>query len=1718
MIETKIIDLIEIGDSVQKTYIYSKPFMIKFFSFFRTMLKFQQDNIFLIFVLRLYYYFQFILIPVSKIDSDDDSLFKFLKTIKKLIFIPEIVNSKKSFIIILSFIYFYCILLLSNIIYLMLNYNNLKIKQNLLKILNFLNLLLINTFLCPIINILLLTTKCTKNYHIFLNIKCYSNIGHMIIVIVSIIFLFFIIIYSILLSIYYYEIGSVKGLKCLYRINSNLEIYSNLFSILCFYYSYLLQYYFDESQFKYIIIDRAIIFINTFFFTIYSYKKVLYYDNKINNLNIISWALISWYIFCLILKKLFLFTNCILLVIIGWIIISIIVFILNASKNEFYLTEYNVLDAKNIKDIEMFTNNLLKITMDSSIKSKTLLIGLINTLNDYFENNSEVFDKFKKFKTNKFLINKYGGPGELLFDIYNIIYLIYTYYLDKSELKNEIFLVFSYFLCSKLKNMTYALYLCSKVKLQTHKLIYLKFLLIEDLVENFTSKLTKKAYIKDTLKNVEIGTVILYNTYIDKLKIKIYDAACNQIDYFEILRNNNTSKKATETFLKLGNTSLLLRTKIKNLWDKIIMLNPFSDEIEKDYMLYLETIIQDESLAQKEKKRYNMIKTSKLSEKNNKYYSLFIKEITSIILIDANNNNRIIFNTPNFPILFNYTQKEILNFTINDLIPPCITLFHKDLIEDGLKYSNLSHLFNKKAKGFFLKSKTNGIYQINLFIKCIPNLSYGLIYIGLVEKIKSNQFIILLDEEFKINSMSDPLSIVTNSSSIAIDSLSYGLNYNLIGRHIGLIIPEILKYLKYNGNKFTFIKSDIDLKSTLYSNTSNFEEDEKYINSILSQIKIFGQLNLEEINNLQSNMIKNLTNRNENNNIKDYKNLILNLKNKLSDSFYSIFYRIVSKTFLNGQYSYYIIYISNDILGQNNPEEKSIHEEEKEEEIIVINNCYTGIIDETSLTKVPQSILKKEKGITLNHYDEEKEIILEKDEKEKKEEKQNQEKELIMMNNINNIINRNNHHLHNKDLGNYNINDNDNINEPISQNSFMTRTSIDTISFNKLKSRILEKNESYHIKYLRILSFFFLLISILLIYLNTNSINSKFTKISIFINENYFFNHSKILISNIHIISMNLYLIKFGFIKDFDQKFMTKQLFSTVIDKLSKEIRKIAYFHNDYGKILSEIKYMNLYVYDMNTISKVALDGANLLSLILSHGIRLRANLDSYFNNEFNGMFDIYCSNIINCTYDYISNENIEGLDTYSKVKIAKSKIFKPIKSFLIVNFAIFVLIFSLFIWLVTKIYFIEKKFLKQLIMFRTNNFEIYLQYLDNVKKKLKKLVEDENGEEDIHHSNENNNNEKNDSNSLSPVSKYIKKKTNNTLNFEEELKMNNNEFNLKKRKGKIPRIHQQKKQKILKMTKYFALYNFFFCLKVCVIVFIVITNYLIIYILFSKKRDEFFELDNLMNDIIGVYKDNYLVYLEYKREIFLFCNFEIMKINYIKQLENGIKDKIIINGKNFSKNNINELKLTKYLFHIETLSKLKLKSFGNVIMDLISNKIGKQSLHQELKTLYNEDACEYLFQGNQMILDYCNNFWSSILKQGVEQSTIQFRLHLDNLLITLVQINENEVYEPDYSILYYIEIYITSFFLLFFESTIEIFDNIRNNYTDSLIWNFNGLCIFYSIMIFFLLIPLNIAIYYAKENFNSFLNFIGIIPVQYLSEDEKFYRDTLNLEGNIFY
>ena len=60
-------------------------------------------------------------------------------------------------------------------------------------------------------------------------------------------------------------------------------------------------------------------------------------------------------------------------------------------------------------------------------------------------------------------------------------------------------------------------------------------------------------------------------------------------------------------------------------------------------------------------------------------------------------------------------------------MPNCVASFHKDLVNDALKFSNLSYIYNKKMKNFILKSKSNGLFNINIYVKALPYLSYGII-------------------------------------------------------------------------------------------------------------------------------------------------------------------------------------------------------------------------------------------------------------------------------------------------------------------------------------------------------------------------------------------------------------------------------------------------------------------------------------------------------------------------------------------------------------------------------------------------------------------------------------------------------------------------------------------------------------------------------------------------------------------------------------------------------------------------------------------------------------------------------------------------------------------------------------------------------------------------------------------------------------------------------
>jgi hypothetical protein len=209
-------------------------------------------------------------------------------------------------------------------------------------------------------------------------------------------------------------------------------------------------------------------------------------------------------------------------------------------KEFLLLSGSDIFEFNTIKSIEIYKNLLLnKLKEKNSIESRIILYGNIKTLEEYIENNPEIHYKYHKLLNDHYLRSKFDTEIDL--PILSILYILYTVNLEKSEDKFELALYMSYFLINRFKNATYAILLCSKIRASSHIGLYYKYLISEDIKEYLTYKLDNGQ--KDKIKNIQIGSIILYYLYTDIFKMRIYDAVCNRIDYFDILKNNITSNK-----------------------------------------------------------------------------------------------------------------------------------------------------------------------------------------------------------------------------------------------------------------------------------------------------------------------------------------------------------------------------------------------------------------------------------------------------------------------------------------------------------------------------------------------------------------------------------------------------------------------------------------------------------------------------------------------------------------------------------------------------------------------------------------------------------------------------------------------------------------------------------------------------------------------------------------------------------------------------------------------------------------------------------------------------------------------------------------------------------------------------------------------------------------------------------------------------------------------
>jgi ABC-type polysaccharide transport system permease subunit len=82
---------------------------------------------------------------------------------------------------------------------------------------------------------------------------------------------------------------------------------------------------------------------------------------------------------------------------------------------------------------------------------------------------------------------------------------------------------------------------------------------------------------------------------------------------------------------------------------------------------------------------------------------------------------------------------------------------------------------------------------------------------------------------------------------------------------------------------------------------------------------------------------------------------------------------------------------------------------------------------------------------------------------------------------------------------------------------------------------------------------------------------------------------------------------------------------------------------------------------------------------------------------------------------------------------------------------------------------------------------------------------------------------------------------------------------------------------------------------------------------------------------------------------------------------------------------------------------------------------------------------------------------------------------------------------------------------------TVELFSDLKKIKVKTIYDTFRIILYCYIVGIALLFLILLYFVYSSKSMFNTFLNFVGIVPVKYLMEDEQLYKDVLRLEQHIF-
>jgi hypothetical protein len=440
----------------------------------------------------------------------------------------------------------------------------------------------------------------------------------------------------------------------------------------------------------------------------------------------------------------------------------------------------------------------------------------------------------------------------------------------------------------------------------------------------------------------------------------------------------------------------------------------------------------------------------------------------------------------------------------------------------------------------------------------------------------------------------------------------------------------------------------------------------------------------------------------------------------------------------------------------------------------------------------------------------------------------------------------------------------------------------------------------------------------------------------------------------------------------------------------------------------------------------------------------------------------------------------------------------------------LFICSFFILSFFAIQLHNIEIYFTKKLIKFSNLKFEYYLKYLEDIKKRLR----NDTGEEDENYFGEKENSEEEGSENKKKDTLKEKSEIEKGKNFK-----NSNKKGRKKMANKLAKITQQRNEKFKVMSQYFLLNTIFFSIKFSVLLVIYMSYYLIINRVFNNNRTNFLDFDEINNIVSGIFKQIAIILVKIRREDNNNIEFSLLRNNAINLLKNNHSEIAYFNNINYTYDMLNELESQYYKYKYEDY---EVPVIGNLILPLIKDvsETDTTSPEAQLKQFFNGDSCSSMFdkEKNEYQFTNCLTFWSSIFLQGFEQVILQLNLAINNYIKYIEDYNAgfktyDKIIDNLNSLYAFFDLYFFPGFLAvnnFFKFIGEKRLNRYNIHFDIIKW-------IYIIIAIILCLLLFLVIYSFKIVLTSFLNFIAIIPLHYLKEDEDFYEDVMKLEKNLF-